>query len=103
MCSALAKAKEAIKEDILSVGVLPLLRDSQDPDLRRLAAELPAVVLSRADSTTKKLDTWVHFKDGRHGPQHTKGFLVSQYRKVIWPCTWYISVSPPNLRQLSKR
>ena len=40
--NALTKAKDTIKEDILSVGVLPLLRDSQHPDLCCLAAELLA-------------------------------------------------------------
>ena len=40
--NALTKAKDAVKEDILSVGVLPLLRDSQHPDLCCPAAELLA-------------------------------------------------------------
>ena len=88
--------------DILSVGVLPLLRDSQDPDLRCLAAELPAVVLdSRADNTTNKyLGAFQRWKTWAAAHQGVPSF---PYRKVIWPCTWYISVSPPNLRQLLKR
>ena len=51
----LARAKEAAKEDVMGAGVWPLLKDLEDPELRRLAQSLPATVLrSRADSTTKK-------------------------------------------------
>ena len=39
----------------MGAGVWPLLKDLEDPELRRLAQSLPATVLgSRADSTTKK-------------------------------------------------
>ena len=52
---ALARAKEAAKEDVMGAGVWPLLKDLEDPELQRLAQSLPATVLrSRADSTTKK-------------------------------------------------
>ena len=41
--------------DICSAGVWPLLSNLEDPELRRLAAGLPAIVLSsRADGTTRK-------------------------------------------------
>ena len=40
--------------EVFSTGVWPLLGNLEDPELQRLARELPAVVLSsRADSTTK--------------------------------------------------
>ena len=52
---ALARAKEAAKEDVMGAGVWPLLKDLEVPELRRLAQSLPATVpRSRADSTTKK-------------------------------------------------
>ena len=84
--SALAKAKEAVKEDILSVGVLPLLRDSQDPDLRRLAAELPAVVLdSRADSTTKKyLGAFQRWKTWAAAHQEVPSFPVQEGHLALY-------------------
>ena len=84
--SALAKAKEAVKEDILSVGVLPLLRDSQDQDLRRLAAELPAVVLdSRADSTTKNyLGAFQRWKTWAAAHQEVPSFSVQEGHLALY-------------------
>ena len=72
--------------DILSVGVLPLLRDSQDPDLRRLAAELPAVVLdSRADSTTKKyLGAFQRWKTWAAAHQEVPSFPVQEGHLALY-------------------
>ncbi|KAL5486467.1 hypothetical protein EMCRGX_G018950 [Ephydatia muelleri] len=66
---ALARAKEAAKEDVMGAGVWPLLKDLEDPELRRLAQSLPATVLrSRADSTTKKyLGAYQRWKDMGRG------------------------------------
>ena len=45
----------AAEEDISSAGVWPLLSNLEDPELRHLAAGLPAIVLrSQADGTTRK-------------------------------------------------
>ena len=72
--------------DILSVGVLSLLRDSQDPDLSHLAAELPAVVLgSRADSTTKKyLGAFQRWKTWATAHQGVPGFPVQEGHLALY-------------------
>ena len=59
------------KPDVMSVGVWPLLKDLEDPELRRLAQSLPATVLrSRADSTSKKYlrayQRWKTWAEARH-------------------------------------
>ena len=58
--------------EVFSTGVWPLLSNLEDPELQRLARELPAVVLSsRADSTTKKYlgayRRWKAWADSRQG------------------------------------
>ena len=55
----------------MSAGVLPLLKNLEDPELQRLAQSLPATVLrSRADSTTKKYlgayQRWKTWAEARH-------------------------------------
>ena len=55
----------------MSAGVWPLLKNLEDPELRRLAQSLPATVLrSRADSTTKKYlgayQRWKTWAEARH-------------------------------------
>ena len=47
--------RKALREDVFSSGVWPLLSNLEDPELRRLAKALPATVLRcKADSTAKK-------------------------------------------------
>ena len=71
---ALSRAKESVEKDVMSAGVWPLLKDLEDPELRRLAQSLPATVLrSRADSTSKKYlgayQRWKTWAEARHeGP-----------------------------------
>eukprot|EP00731_Ephydatia_muelleri_P002572 Em0001g2572a len=59
------------KPDVMSAGVLPLLKNLKDPELQRLAQSLPATVLrSRADFTTKKYlgayQRWKTWAEARH-------------------------------------
>ena len=44
--AAFDRAKEALREDVFSSGVWPLLSNLEDPELRRLAKALPATVLN---------------------------------------------------------
>ncbi|KAL5517290.1 hypothetical protein EMCRGX_G002814 [Ephydatia muelleri] len=60
-----------LRVDVMSAGVLPLLKNLEDPELQRIAQSLPATVLrSRADSTTKKYvgayQRWKTWAEARH-------------------------------------
>ena len=58
--------------DVLTAGVLPVLRNLEDPELQRLAEALPTTVLSsRANSTTNKylgaFKRWKLWAEARQG------------------------------------
>ena len=42
--AAFDRAKEVLREDVFSSGVWPLLSNLDDPELRRLAKALPAIL-----------------------------------------------------------
>ncbi|KAL5497417.1 hypothetical protein EMCRGX_G013884 [Ephydatia muelleri] len=80
---ALARAK---KEDVMGVGVWPLLKDLEDPELRRLAQSLPATVLrSRADSTTKKyLGAYQRWKTWAEARREVPAFPVKDIHLALY-------------------
>ena len=76
--------------DVFSAGVWPLLGNLEDPELRRLAAGLPAVVMqSRADSTTKKylgaFQRWKTWAEARQGVPSfpVKGIHLALYMQHV--------------------
>ena len=83
---ALARAKEAAKEDVMGAGVWPLLKDLEDPELRRLAQSLPATVLrSRADSTTKKyLGAYQRWKTWAEARREVPAFPVKDIHLALY-------------------
>ena len=80
---ALARAK---KEDVMGVGVWPLLKDLEDPELRRLAQSLPATVLrSREDSTTKKyLGAYQRWKTWAEARREVPAFPVKDIHLALY-------------------
>ena len=84
--AAFDRAKEALREDVFSSGVWPLLSNLEDPELRRLAKALPATVLEcKADSTTKKylgaFQRWKTWAEARRG---VPSFPVQEIHLVLY-------------------
>ena len=72
--------------DICSAGVWLLLSNLEDPELQRLAAGLPAIVLSsRANRTTRKylgaFQRWKRWADARQG---VPGFPVQETHLALY-------------------
>ena len=86
--AAFDRAKEALREDVFSSGVWPLLSNLEDPELRRLAKALPAtvpVLKCKADSTTKKyhgaFQRWKTWAEARQG---VPSFPVQEIHLVLY-------------------
>ena len=75
------------KPDVMGAGVWPLLKDLEDPELRRLAQSLPATVLrSRADSTTKKyLGVYQRWKTWAEARREVPAFPVKDIHLALYP------------------
>ena len=78
--------------NVMSAGVWPLLKNLEDPELRRLAQSLPATVLrSRADTTTKKYlgayQRWKTWAEARHETGEKlwkgRGLSYSRAREIL--------------------
>eukprot|EP00731_Ephydatia_muelleri_P022352 Em0014g943a len=84
--AAFDRAKEALREDVFSSGVWPLLSNLEDPELRQRAKALPATVLKcKADSTTKKylgaFQRWKTWAEARRG---VPSFPVQDIHLVLY-------------------
>ena len=71
---------------ICSAGVWPILSNLEDPELQRLVAGLPAIVLSsQADGTTRKYlgayQQWKRWADAR---QRVPGFPIQEIHLALY-------------------